>query len=132
DDSDVEVTERLSIVVKSKAAWRKQMVKWQEELREEELQATPQGGEEEDGNDEDLPSTISAPAVPRPRRPHSWFPITLKNLFGGNVMRPIGRPVPRARVVTDEGLYMELLAAEHSDEEPDAGALEGSGDDYDG
>ncbi|KAJ7842047.1 hypothetical protein B0H13DRAFT_1648933, partial [Mycena leptocephala] len=53
-------------------------------------------------------------------------------LFGGTVTRPIGRPIRRARVVTEEGLYMELLEAEHSDEEPDAGALEGSGDDYDG
>ncbi|KAJ7218393.1 hypothetical protein GGX14DRAFT_390169 [Mycena pura] len=38
----------------------------------------------------------------------------------------------RARIVTEESLYMELLAAEHSGEEPDDGALEGSGDDYDG
>ena len=27
-------------------------------------------------------------------------------------------------------MYIELLAAEYSDEEPDAGALEGSGDDF--
>ncbi|KAJ7614224.1 hypothetical protein DFH06DRAFT_1344184 [Mycena polygramma] len=43
---------------------------------------------------------------------------------------PIPRP-PRA-AVSEEGLYMELLAAEHSGEEPDDGELEGSGDDYAG
>ena len=32
---------------------------------------------------------------------------------------------------TRETLLMELLAAEHSDEELDYGELEGSGDDYD-
>ncbi|KAJ7438578.1 hypothetical protein FB451DRAFT_1192519, partial [Mycena latifolia] len=134
DDSDVEAAERLSVVVKSKAAWRKQMAKWQEELREEELQADaaePQGGDDED-DDADLPSTISVPAAPRPRLPRSWFPITLANLFGGTVSHPIGRPARRPRVVSEEGLYMELLAAEYSDEEPDAGALEGSGDDFEG
>ncbi|KAJ7171974.1 hypothetical protein C8R46DRAFT_821827, partial [Mycena filopes] len=55
---------------------------------------------------------------------------SLANLFGGAVARPIGKPARRSRVVTEEGLYMELLAAEHSDEEPDAGAMEGSGDDF--
>ncbi|KAJ7117578.1 hypothetical protein C8R44DRAFT_761877 [Mycena epipterygia] len=32
---------------------------------------------------------------------------------------------------TEEEQLMELLGAEHSDEEPDDGELEGSGDDYD-
>ncbi|KAJ7794809.1 hypothetical protein B0H14DRAFT_2392271, partial [Mycena olivaceomarginata] len=56
----------------------------------------------------------------------------LVNLFSGIVTSPIGKPARRAWVVSEEGLYMELLAAEHSDEEPDAEALEGSGDDYEG
>ncbi|CAK5271056.1 unnamed protein product, partial [Mycena citricolor] len=34
------------------------------------------------------------------------------------------------RVVSEEALYMELLAAKHDNEAPDAGALEGSGDEY--
>ena len=81
-------------------------------------------------HDENSPSNILAPAAPPPRRSRSWFPVTLANLFGGTVSRPIGRPARRPRVVSEESLYMELLAAEHSDEEPDAGALEGSGDDF--
>jgi hypothetical protein len=32
--------------------------------------------------------------------------------------------------MSEEGLYMELLAAEYSNEEPDAGALDGSGDNF--
>ena len=68
--------------------------------------------------------------TPRACRRPSWFPVTLAKLFGGAVARPIGKPAGRPRVVSEEALYMELLAAEHSDEEPDAGALEGSGDDF--
>ncbi|KAJ7924205.1 hypothetical protein B0H13DRAFT_1555120, partial [Mycena leptocephala] len=54
----------------------------------------------------------------------------LANLFGSTISRPIGKPAHRTQVVSGEGLYMELLAVECSDEEPDAGALEGSGDDF--
>ncbi|KAJ6589178.1 hypothetical protein B0H19DRAFT_1058221 [Mycena capillaripes] len=61
----------------------------------------------------------------------SWFPTTLASLFGGVIENPITL-ARRKRVVSEESLYMKLLAAEHSDEEPDAGAQEGSGDDYDG
>ncbi|KAJ7692074.1 ribonuclease H-like domain-containing protein, partial [Mycena rosella] len=131
DDSDAEVTERASVLVKSKAAWRKQTAKWQEELREEELEREAEGsaGREDEDDDEELPSTVSVPAAPRLRRSRSWFPVTLANLFGGTVSRPIGKPARRPRVVSEEALYMELLGAEHSEEEPDAGALEGSGDD---
>jgi hypothetical protein len=49
-------------------------------------------------------------------------------LFGGVVENPI----TLARCVSEESLYMELLAAQHSEEEPDVGAQEGSGDDYEG
>ncbi|KAJ7191799.1 hypothetical protein GGX14DRAFT_380711, partial [Mycena pura] len=51
-------------------------------------------------------------------------------LFRGAIVRPFGRPACWAKVVSEESLYMELLATEHSDEEPNAGALEGSGDNY--
>ncbi|KAJ7207747.1 hypothetical protein C8J57DRAFT_1099143 [Mycena rebaudengoi] len=39
-------------------------------------------------------------------------------------------PITQTRVISEESLYMELLAADHSGKEPDAGAQEGSGDDY--
>ncbi|KAJ7224683.1 hypothetical protein GGX14DRAFT_651370 [Mycena pura] len=57
-------------------------------------------------------------------------PAVLSTLFSGTPERMIGRPAWRLKVVSEEALYMELLAAEHSDKAPDAGALEGSGDDY--
>ncbi|KAJ7200871.1 hypothetical protein GGX14DRAFT_371987 [Mycena pura] len=54
----------------------------------------------------------------------------LAKLFGGAIARPIGKPARCPRVVSEEALYMGLLAAKHSDEEPDAGAQEGFGDDF--
>jgi hypothetical protein len=48
--------------------------------------------------------------------------ITLIILGADNAGQPMG--------VLEEALYMQLLAAEHSGEEPDDGELEGSGDDY--
>ncbi|KAJ7200392.1 hypothetical protein GGX14DRAFT_372285, partial [Mycena pura] len=53
---------------------------------------------------------------------------SLALLFGGKVANPVGKP--RQKQFTREALMMELLAAEDSDEEPDDGALSGSGDDY--
>ncbi|KAJ7504067.1 hypothetical protein B0H11DRAFT_1608471, partial [Mycena galericulata] len=50
-------------------------------------------------------------------------------LFGGVIANPIALPGIR-HVVSEEHLYMKLLAAKHSDKEPDAGAQEGSGDNY--
>ncbi|KAJ6600275.1 hypothetical protein DFH09DRAFT_1497658 [Mycena vulgaris] len=76
----------------------------------------------------DVDSMLSL--TPRACRRPSWSPVTLAKLLGGAVARPIGKPARRPRVVLEEALYMELLAAEHSDEESDAGALEGSGDDF--
>ncbi|KAJ7793368.1 hypothetical protein B0H14DRAFT_2622937 [Mycena olivaceomarginata] len=76
-----------------------------------------------------LTSTISVSTAPRPRRPRHWLPTTLANLFGGKVLLPIGKPVHRAQVVSEEGLYMELLAAEYSAEEAHA-RVQGSGDDF--
>ncbi|KAJ7893659.1 hypothetical protein B0H14DRAFT_2334735 [Mycena olivaceomarginata] len=60
---------------------------------------------------------------PAPSRPRS-----LALLFGGEVARPVERP-KRAQF-TQEVLLMELFAAEESDEEPDDGALSGSGDEF--
>ncbi|KAJ7872636.1 hypothetical protein B0H14DRAFT_3438771 [Mycena olivaceomarginata] len=53
--------------------------------------------------------------------------------IGETLWWSIKRPFKAApRPFTRETLLMELLAAEHSDEELDDGELEGSGDDYDG
>ncbi|KAJ7856854.1 hypothetical protein B0H14DRAFT_2352492 [Mycena olivaceomarginata] len=57
------------------------------------------------------------------------LPTTLACLFAGVVSNPITL-ARRTHVVSEESLYMELLTAEHSNEDPDAGAQEGSGDDY--
>ncbi|KAF8163867.1 ribonuclease H-like domain-containing protein, partial [Mycena galopus ATCC 62051] len=111
DDSENE-GEKVSVVLRTSAAWRKQVAKWQEEMRELDAVADNEG----------LP-----PARHRHRR--SVFPTTLAALFGGIIQNPITL-TRRDRVVSEESLYMELLAAEHTDEEPDAGAQEGSGDDY--
>ncbi|THU83616.1 hypothetical protein K435DRAFT_629745, partial [Dendrothele bispora CBS 962.96] len=57
----------------------------------------------------------------------------LEKLFGGVATRPLDdfiAPRTRKRAYDQERLMMELLAAEFSDEPPDDGELEGSGDDY--
>ncbi|KAJ6467928.1 hypothetical protein DFH09DRAFT_814565, partial [Mycena vulgaris] len=63
------------------------------------------------------------------RRWASWLPIKLDKLFGSDLEQPI-RIRPQRAAVSEEALYMQLLAAEHSGEGPDDGELEGSGDDY--
>ncbi|KAJ7354080.1 hypothetical protein DFH08DRAFT_691836 [Mycena albidolilacea] len=73
---------------------------------------------------------ITVSAAPCPHHACPWLCITLANLFGGTISRPLGKPARRSRVVSEKGLYMELLAAEYSDEEPDVGALEGSDDNF--
>ncbi|KAF7375831.1 DUF659 domain-containing protein [Mycena sanguinolenta] len=107
---------RESILVSSPAAWRKQVAVWQSEMQEI-----------------DSDSDIEAPRIDQhqtgSRRRASWLPIKLDKLFGDDLERPIP-PRPARSTVSEEGLYMELLAAEHSGEEPDDGELEGSGDDY--
>ncbi|KAJ7504639.1 ribonuclease H-like domain-containing protein [Mycena galericulata] len=121
DDSDNEGG-KTSVVV----------AEWQAEMRELDMISDDNGADDED---EDLPPSVPLPpqnpAPTRRRAPRSWLPTTLASLFGGVIANPITL-ARRGRVVTEESLYMELLAAEHSDEEPDAGAQEGSGDDYDG
>jgi hypothetical protein len=67
---------------------------------------------------------VEPPAVPGVRK---WLPCTLERLFGGEIANPPHR-APRKAFIREE-LLMELLAAEHSEEEPDDGELEGSGDD---
>ncbi|KAJ7202919.1 ribonuclease H-like domain-containing protein [Mycena pura] len=136
DDSDNE-GEKKSVVVRTSAAWRKQVAEWQAEVQElDRVSDDLSDVDRAEDDDEDLPPNIPIPppnAVPagRGRAPRSWFPTTLATLFGGVIDNPITL-ARREKVVSEESLYMELLAAEHSDEEPDAGAQEGSGDDYEG
>ncbi|KAJ6571935.1 hypothetical protein B0H19DRAFT_1255871 [Mycena capillaripes] len=129
DDSDNEGG-KTSVVVRTSSARRKQVAEWQAEMRELEMVSDSEDGADED---KDLPSSIPLPppnsAPTRRRALRSWFPTTLASLFGGVVENPFTL-ARRERVVSEESLYMELLAAEHSDEEPNAGAQEGSGDDY--
>ncbi|KAJ7754674.1 ribonuclease H-like domain-containing protein [Mycena maculata] len=133
DDSDDEGG-KMSVVVRTSGAWRKQVAEWQAEMRELDMVSDNDGTDDED-EDEDPPPSVSIPpqnpAPARRRAPRSWFPTTLALLFGGTIEKPITL-ARRQRVVSEESLYMELLAAEYSDEDPDAGAQEGSGDDYDG
>ncbi|KAJ7926541.1 ribonuclease H-like domain-containing protein [Mycena leptocephala] len=126
DDSD-NGGGKKSVVVRTSGAWRKQVAEWQAEIRE--LDAVSDNHSADD-NDDDLPSSIPVPTGGRRRAQRSWFPTTLASLFGGVIENPITL-ARRERVISEESLYMELLEAEHSDEEPDAGAQEGSGDDYD-
>ncbi|KAJ7864543.1 hypothetical protein B0H13DRAFT_1637672, partial [Mycena leptocephala] len=115
-DTDGEDGEKSgeSLLVSSPAAWRKQVAKWQSEMQEVE-------------SDSDTDNGPRAGQLTGGRRRASWLPIKLDKLFGGDLQQPIRI---RPQVVSEEVLYMQLLAAEHSGEEPDDGELEGSGDDY--
>jgi hypothetical protein len=88
------------------------------------------GDDEDEDKDEDLPAMITVTAAPHPRRTRPWFPITVANLFGGTIPRPLGKPARHSQVVSEEGLYMELRAAEYSDKETDTGVLESSDDNF--
>ncbi|KAJ7755574.1 hypothetical protein B0H16DRAFT_1722293 [Mycena metata] len=100
---------------------------------DDEDDARPSKAEEED-TDNDLDSDTGddtaspAAAATKAKAPPKLFPRSLKLLFGGVVKKPVGRP--RRGQFTWEVLMMELLAAEESDEDPDDGALSGSGDEF--
>ncbi|KAJ7205524.1 hypothetical protein GGX14DRAFT_698534 [Mycena pura] len=108
-----------SAAVKSKAVWRKQMAKWQEELQ----------AEEEDESERikletrkmmrmvflEVPASISVPTATAAHircRGSSWLPTTLANLFSGAIAQPFGPPARRAKVMSEEALYMELLTTD--------------------
>ncbi|KAF8878171.1 ribonuclease H-like domain-containing protein [Gymnopilus junonius] len=109
-------------LVKTQAGWRKEMSKWVQKEREEDL---------------DLDSTIAesvANAV-YGRNRSRWLPRSLELLFGGR--KEIDKDEQRRRdhrrtAYTEEARLMELLANEEADEEriPDDGELEGSGNEY--
>ncbi|KAK6991515.1 hypothetical protein R3P38DRAFT_2572131, partial [Favolaschia claudopus] len=127
DDSEDE-GQKKSVVVRSSAAWRKQVADWQAEMQELD---TASDDDNDGDSDKDLPANVPFPTTGRRRTQRSWFPTTLESLFGGVIENPFTLS-RRERVVSEESLYMELLAAEHSGEEPDDGALEGSDDNYEG
>ncbi len=80
--------------------------------------------DEQDSDDSDPEVTVPQ------QRSRKWLPKPLASLFGGSTKRPVKRPA--CKQFTRKALLMELLAAEEADEPLDDGALEGSGEDYDG
>ncbi|KAJ7817108.1 hypothetical protein B0H14DRAFT_3742605 [Mycena olivaceomarginata] len=104
-----------SKLVKSAAAWRVEVNKWVRSARESEE------GMSEDEEDDAAPTSGRSQAA-------NFFPRSLTLLFGGDLKKPVEKP--RAKQFTREVLMMELLATEESDEDPDDGALSGSGDEY--
>ncbi|KAJ7923476.1 hypothetical protein B0H13DRAFT_1864858 [Mycena leptocephala] len=84
--------------------------------------------------DEDLASSV--PRHPKTQCPPTDAPRALAPRYPGAPLRwATENPITLARhehVVSEESLHTEPPAAEHSEEEPDAGAQEGSGDDYEG
>lgn len=111
DDGSDSDTQRQNVFITTPGLWRKELAKWVEKERENESDT-----EEEN----QLIST-------RLRRSAAT---SLAKLFGGTTARPVTRP-PRT-THSEEALLMELLEAEYEGEAPDDGALEGSGDDFDG
>ena len=84
-----------------------------------------------DSDDEELANAMYG------RQRSRWLPRSLELLFGGRKEVDVDeqlRQVSRRQAYTEEACLMELLADEEEDEEriPDAGELEGSGDDFDG
>ncbi|EJD46725.1 hypothetical protein AURDEDRAFT_123867 [Auricularia subglabra TFB-10046 SS5] len=116
DEDDIEGTQKVALI-KSAAAWRKELAKWKGSLEDElDLAITSDG--------EDQPTSVRA-------RRKSFFPRSLKLLFGGAASRPAAAPGRITRQQPSrELLLMELLAAEYEGEAPDDGALSGSDDDY--
>ncbi|KAJ7429693.1 hypothetical protein B0H11DRAFT_1655364, partial [Mycena galericulata] len=102
-----------SKLVKSGAAWRVEVNKWVKAAQEAE--------------DEEIEETVPSAGSSK-TKPAKFFPRSLALLFGGDVNKPVEKP--RATQFTREILMMELLAAEESDEDPDDGALSGSGDEF--
>lgn len=110
DGSDLD-TQRQNVFITTPGLWRKELAKWVEKEREN-------GSDSEEQNQ---------PITTRLRRSAAT---SLAKLFGGTTARPVTRP-PRT-THSEEALLMELLEAEYEGEAPDDGALEGSGDDFDG
>ncbi|KAF9066635.1 hypothetical protein BDP27DRAFT_1423666 [Rhodocollybia butyracea] len=111
-----------SALVTSRRHWRAELNRWKEDAQ---------------GHDE-----LYAPPPPLPQgASRAWLPRSFNLLFGQLITdnsletRRTGGTRPRRAtrtVFSEEQLMMELLAQEKDDEILDDGALEGSGDEYDG
>jgi len=106
-------------LIKSREGWWKAMKKWVEEERDR---------SDDDG---ELANVVYG------RQWSKWLPRSLDLLFSGRKETDIDEQLRRAwqwQAYTQEARLMELLADEEADEErmPDAGELEGSGNDYEG
>ncbi|THU91256.1 hypothetical protein K435DRAFT_863575 [Dendrothele bispora CBS 962.96] len=113
---------RRHLLVNSRRKWRLELKKWTDEAeRADQLTG-----------DNTVP-----PPLPESSASH-WLPRSLELLFGRDDQQleptsSMQRPRRERRTAyTEEQLYMELLAQEAEDEIPDDGALEGSGDEYEG
>ncbi|KAJ3995444.1 ribonuclease H-like domain-containing protein [Lentinula boryana] len=115
-----------STLITNRRKWRAEMAQWKEDA---------QRHDENFGNDLE-----AGPLPPLPetgQRSRSWLPRSLALLFGRSAIETQilegGQP-RRARrgAYSEEQLLMELLAQEKEDEILDDGALEGSGDEYEG
>jgi hypothetical protein len=127
DDIETENTQsrtRRSRLITNRKQWRREFVKWTEVARDEVDQLELEG---ESNSTPQLPSASS-----------TWLPRSLALLFGGKPTEDdtldgyITRRRARRQDWSEEALRMELLVQEELDEIPDDGALEGSGDEYDG
>ncbi|KAJ3992998.1 hypothetical protein F5050DRAFT_1810921 [Lentinula boryana] len=130
EDKDEDDGKPCSVLVNSSAAWCQVLAAW----RESEQDFKGKNTSEEDLEQGDIVSRmlVSQPRAGRGRRHQigGLLPATLEKLFGGNVQRPVAVPQQRRQALDPEARRMELLAAEFSDEAPDDGTLEGSGNDY--
>lgn len=77
DDSNEEGTEHVSVVVRSRVGWRKQMVKWQEELQEEEEDGKGKDSEPDKSGDDEILCT--------PATHLHGFPLALGNSLLANL-----------------------------------------------
>ncbi|TFK58634.1 hypothetical protein BDN72DRAFT_781827 [Pluteus cervinus] len=107
-------------IVKSRAAWRKEMAKW---IREE---------QERDSDDEDEIANVTYG-----RKRSKWLPKTLEILFAGQTESDVNEKEKRRQrrnAYSEEARLMELLVDEEMDEDKilDDGEREGSGDDFEG
>jgi hypothetical protein len=116
-----------SLLVTTKAAWRQELEKWQEDVQAEEVAVAD---EEEEAEDDAPAPTQPSATTQAPRRTRRLLPCKLQNLFGGQAARPLEVALRPQRRFDDEYRRMELIAAEPSDEEPDDGELTGSEDNY--
>lgn len=116
-----------SALVTTRRRWRAELSQWKEDARQ---------------HDELYSDELDAPSPPLPQgTARAWLPRSLNLLFGQVIPETDlesegigGTRSHRARrtVFTEEQLMMELLAQEKDNEILDDGAMEGSGDEYDG